>query len=221
MSLLRAPYTPGAEGHRRSLVVLEGVSGVGKSTLARLLAKRLDATAIHTLTDPHTGWSETVNTELRPLPQFAFYLSGLLHGSDTIRQALTAGPVVADRYASSVMACHAAVNGVGLDQVKELITPFRPYLVAPDTTFYLLGSDNSLKVRMGTKTDVKQDDTDLFDVPGRLARLRENFLDVADDDPSAVLLPTDRRSPEDLADIIVKHLEDRRAQPDRHRHGHP
>ncbi|MFI2036130.1 dTMP kinase [Streptomyces bottropensis] len=212
MSPLRAPYTPGAdEGRQGPFVVLEGVSGVGKSTLARLLAERLGATAIHTLTDPHTGWSDTVNRELRPLPQFAFYLSGLLHTSDVIRQHLRTGPVVADRYASSLMACHSAVHRVGLDQVRELIAPFQPYLVAPDTTFYLIGSDHSLKERMGTKTDVKQDDTDLFDVPGRLARLRENFQSVAETDPSAVTLPTDGRSPDDLADIIAKHLEDRRA----------
>ena len=222
MSPLRAPYMPGAdEGRQGPFVVLEGVSGVGRSTLARLLAKRLGATDIHTLTDPHTGWSDMVNRELRPLPQFAFYLSGLLHVSDAARQHLCRGPVVADRYASSVMACHAAVNQVGLDQVRELIAPFLPYLMAPDVTFYLTSSDNSLKDRMSTKTDVKQDDTDLYDVPGRLARLRENFQSVAETDPTMVILPTDGRSPDDLADIIVKHLEDRRAQPDRHRRRHP
>ncbi|MFE5915566.1 dTMP kinase [Streptomyces sp. NPDC002285] len=202
-------------------MVLEGVSGVGKSTLARRLAKRLDATVLHTLTDPHTGWSDAANDELRPLPQFAFYLSGLLHTSDVVRQALSRGPVVADRYASSVIACHAAVNRACLDQVRELITPFQPYLVAADITFYLLGSDRSLRERMGTKTDVKQDDTDLFDVPGRLDRLRENFLAVAETDPSAVVLPTDGHSPDGLADIIVEYLEDRRAEPDRHRRRHP
>ncbi|RDG36061.1 thymidylate kinase [Streptomyces corynorhini] len=202
-------------------MVLEGVSGVGKSTLSSLLAKRLGATEIHTLTDPHTGWSGAVNRETRPLPQFAFYLSGLLHASDTVRQALTVGPVVADRYASSVTACHAAVNGLGLDQVKELIAPFWPYLVAPDATFYLISSDRSLRERMGTKADVKQDDTDLFGVPGRLSRLRENFQAVADEDPSAVTLPSDGRGPDDLAHIIVKHLEGKRAQPDRHRHRNP
>ncbi|MFF4051944.1 thymidylate kinase [Streptomyces chartreusis] len=188
-------------------MVLEGVSGIGKSTLAGLLAKRLDATAIHTLTNPHTGWSGTVNRNLRPLPQFAFYLSGLLHASDVAREALAVGPVVADRYVSSVMACHAAVHHVSLDQVQELIAPFTPYLLAPDATFYLTGSDTSLKARMGAKTDVKQDDTDLFHVPGRLALLRANFHRVADNDPTAVFLPTDGHSPHDLVDIIVKHLE--------------
>ncbi|GAA2338551.1 hypothetical protein GCM10010246_23980 [Streptomyces cuspidosporus] len=212
MSALRTPYAPGAdEGRRGPFVVLEGVSGVGKSTLARLLAKRLGATALHTLTDPHTGWSDTVNRELRPLPQFAFYLSGLLHVSDVVRQALSTGPVVADRYASSVMACHAAVNRVGLDQVRGLMAPLLPYLVAPDATSYLIGSDRALKERMGNKKDVKQDDLDLFDVADRLERLRENFLSVAESDPSAVTIRTDDRSPEDLADIVVEHLESRRA----------
>ncbi|MFF5720217.1 dTMP kinase [Streptomyces buecherae] len=211
MSPLRPPYTPGAAHRSRGpFVVLEGVSGVGKSTLARLLAKRLDAAAIHTLAAPHTDWSGPVNQELRPLPQLAFYLSGLLHVSDVVRQALIERPAVADRYASSVMACHSAVNLVGMDQVKKLIAPFRPYLVAPDATFYLVSSDGSLRQRMGAKADVKRDDTDLFDVPGRLDRLRRNFRTIADEDPSAIVLPTDGRGPDDLADIIVKQLEDRR-----------
>ncbi|MFI9080809.1 dTMP kinase [Streptomyces sioyaensis] len=192
-------------------MVLEGVSGVGKSTLTRLLARRLGATTIHTLPEPHTGLSSVINAQLRPLPQFAFYLSGLLHASDVVREALSAGPVVADRYASSVMACHAAVTGIDLVQVQELIAPFKPYLLAPDATFYLTSSDRSLKERMETKTDVKQDDTDLFSVLGRLARLRANFEVLAEEDPSAVTLPTDGRSPDDLADTIVKHLEERRA----------
>ncbi|MGW2953875.1 dTMP kinase [Streptomyces eurythermus] len=195
---------------------MEGVSGAGKTTLARILARRLDATAIHTLTSPHSEWSGAVNQQLRPLPQFAFYLSGLLHVSDTVRQALAVGPVIADRYASSVVACHAAVNCVALEQVRELVKPFRSYLVTPDVTFYLNSSAKSLRERMRTKTDVKQDDIDLFDVPGRLGRLQENFMAVAGTDPSAVLLRTDGRGPDELADAVVKYLEDRRASSDRH-----
>ena len=127
-----------------------------------------------------------------------------------MRRALTRGPVVADRYASSVAACHAAVNGVDLEQVQELMAPFLPYLIRPRATFYLLGSDTSLRQRMTTKTDVKQDDTNLFNVPGRLTRLRDNFKAIAAE-ARTVLLPTDGRSPEDLADAVAAHLETPRA----------
>ncbi|GGP00988.1 dTMP kinase [Wenjunlia tyrosinilytica] len=210
--LLTAPYAPAeAEDYRGPFVVLEGISGVGKSTLTRLLGERLDAATLHTLPEPHSSVSTAVNDQLKALPQFAFYLSGLLHASDVIRDALTRGPVVADRYVSSVLACHAAVHSAGLDQVSALLAPFRPYLITPDITFYLSTSNTELSKRIQSKTDLKQDDTDLFDVPGRLSALRKNFTAVALVDPSAVHLDTDNRSPAALTEAIIKHLEEIRA----------
>ncbi|MFD4526758.1 dTMP kinase [Streptomyces sp. NPDC058470] len=193
------------------LVVLEGVSGIGKTTLTKLLARRLDGTSLHTLPVPHSVWSAQANEHMRALPQFAFYLSGLLHASDHIRAALPIGAVVADRYTSSVTACHAAVHGIAPDDVAALIHPFRPYLVVPDHTFYLRCSPQTLRERMSTKRDIKQDDTDLFDIPGRFEQLVENFETVAAGDPTATVLDTDRRSPGQLADTIRTILETGRA----------
>lgn len=193
------------------LVVLEGVSGIGKTTLTKLLARRLDGTSLHTLPVPHSVWSAQANEHMRALPQFAFYLSGLLHAADRIRAALPMGAVVADRYTSSVTACHAAVHGIAPDDVAALIHPFRPYLAVPDRTFYLHGSPQVLRERLSTKRDIKQDDTDLFDIPGRLKQLVENFEIVAASDPTATVLHTDGRSPDQLADTILTILEADRA----------
>jgi dTMP kinase len=205
---LPRPYQPqDRTAGRHPFIVLEGVSGIGKSTLARLLAQRLNATSLHTLTLPHSDWSSAVNTQLRALPQFAFYLSGVLHASDKVRRARQVGAVVADRYVSSVIACHAAVHEVEVQVVTELITPFRPYTELPTHTFYLRCSEAALRDRMAAKQDLKQDDTELFTVPGRLTRLLENFAAVAADDPSAVPLDTDGKTPDDLADWILTHLE--------------
>jgi dTMP kinase len=134
---LPTPYRPlYLDGPQHPFIVLEGVSGIGKSTLTRALAERLGATSLHTLPTPHTDWSALINTRLRALPQFAFYLSGLLHAADAIRLARAVGPVVADRYASSVVACHAAVHEVAVEEVADLLRPFRPYLETPTRTFY-------------------------------------------------------------------------------------
>ncbi|MFI5986485.1 dTMP kinase [Streptomyces sp. NPDC051555] len=192
-------------------VVLEGVSAVGKSTLAQLLADRLGAMRLHTLPAPHNGWVPTVHVEFQPLPTLAFYLSGLLHASDAIRAGLALHPVIADRYTSSVIACQAAVSGVSVGAVAGLLEPFRPYLATPDATFYLRSSEATLRERMGIKQDTKEDDTALFAVPGRLTTLWENFEAVAAADPTAVFLDTDGRTPDGLANLITTHLEERRA----------
>ncbi|MEW1544946.1 dTMP kinase [Streptomyces tsukubensis] len=207
--MLPAAYRPAPDSTNTQgpFLVLEGVSGVGKSTLATLLASRMSATSLHTLADPHSNWSTVANEQLRALPQLAFYISGLLHASDLIRQAMLSGPVVADRYLSSVSACHAAVHNLGTADVASLLTPFLPYLVVPDTTFYLTCSEVTLRKRLAHKPDIKKDDTDLFDVSGRYRRLLENFERVAADDPTGVRLPTDELSPDQLADEIVAHLE--------------
>jgi dTMP kinase len=205
---LPTPYRPlYLDGPQHPFIVLEGVSGIGKSTLTRALAERLGATSLHTLPTPHTDWSALINTRLRALPQFAFYLSGLLHAADAIRLARAVGPVVADRYASSVVACHAAVHEVAVEEVADLLRPFRPYLETPTRTFYLGCSEAAPRERLAAKHDAKQDDFDLFAVPGRLARLLANFRTVRAADSTAVALDTDGKSPDDLAGWIIADLE--------------
>ncbi|MEU9662693.1 dTMP kinase [Streptomyces chartreusis] len=210
---LPSPYRPlPDEGEQGPLIVLEGVSGVGKSTLRATLAKQLGAASIHTLSHPHTQWSDSVNCKLRPLPQFGFYLSGLLHASDSIRMARSIGPVIADRYTSSVLACHAAVHHVPLEAVRQLMEPYRSYLTEPTHTFYLSCSAEELRRRIASKDDLTRDDAQLLEVKGRLTQLLENFAAVAQDDPTAVLIDTDAKSSAEVADLIAAHLEKARAQ---------
>ncbi len=211
MNSIGTPYLPTQNDGNGPFIVLEGVSGIGKTTLAAVLRDRLSATTLHTLPAPHNGWSVTVNAVLCPLPQFAFYLSGLLHASDLIRQARTLGPVIADRYVSSVTACHAAVHQVPIEAVVERLLPFREYLVKPTRTFYLTCTEQRLRERLTTKQDIKTDDHELLSVPGRLTSLLANFERVAAQDTSAVCLDTSEATPEDLVDIILSHLEHPRA----------
>ncbi|MEU1022939.1 thymidylate kinase [Streptomyces sp. NPDC005904] len=222
MTRLPPPYQPEYfEREPHPVIVLEGVSGIGKSTLSSLLATRLGASGLHTLSDPHSGWSSAVNRELRPLPQLAFYASGLLHVSDRIRRARAHGPVVADRYLSSVIACHAAVHRIPVHQVTAFLKPYKPYITSPTRTYYLRCSEDTLRARMAVKTDLKSDDTDLFTISDRLPRLLRNFAEVAEGDETAVWLDTDDKSPSELAGWILTDLEHTVAKTNRLGRRHP
>ncbi|MEU2430607.1 thymidylate kinase [Streptomyces sp. NPDC007861] len=208
MTLLTGAYDPGPAIPRKGpFIVLEGISGIGKSTLAALLTERLDASTLHTVPDPFHPWAPVINEETAALPQFAFYLAGVLHSTDLIRGYLARGPVVSDRYVSSVIAYHSAVHQLDMDQVRGLLEPFRSYLVHPDRTFYLRCNDATLKVRMAAKRDFNKDDYDMMKVPGRLDLLRRNFAAVAAQDPTAVIVDTDNRRPDELADVIINHIQ--------------
>ncbi|MGW6479509.1 dTMP kinase [Streptomyces sp. NPDC055059] len=199
------------DGPEAPFIVLEGVSGIGKSTIARILTHRLAATSLHTLPRPHNDWSKHVNNRLASLPQVAFYLSGLMHASDCVRSSRLASPVIADRYQASVIACHAAVHSIPIEHVRQIAEPFLPYLVQPTVTFYLRCSEETLRARMTTKRDLKQDDIDLFGVPGRLEQLLFNFETIAAGDPSAVWVDTEGKTPDQLVHEIAHTLERSRA----------
>ncbi|WP_425834171.1 thymidylate kinase [Streptomyces fractus] len=206
MSVLPVDYRPRThEGTARPFLVLEGISGIGKSTLTRLLTHRMSAEQLHTLPQPHNSWSKVVNDRLAPLPQLAFYLSGLLHAADRVRTARQSSPVIADRYQSSVLACHGAVHHIAIEQVRRLADPFLPYVMQPTITFYLRCSEETLRARLRTKRDIKQDDTDLIAVPGRLKQLLFNFEAIAADDPSAVWIDTDGKTPDQLVRELHLH----------------
>ncbi|MGX2995421.1 hypothetical protein JNUCC64_14170 [Streptomyces sp. JNUCC 64] len=79
-------YAPLArdDGRQGPFIVLEGVSGVGKTTLARLLMTRFKGTSPRTLPEPHGAWSR--DSHMRPLPQLAL-LKRLRENFETVASA--------------------------------------------------------------------------------------------------------------------------------------
>jgi hypothetical protein len=110
-------YQPGPAQRKGLFIVLEGISGSGKCTLAVLLAERLGGRHFHTVPAPVSDLRPYISAAARPLPQLAFYLAGALHASDLARDALQHGHAVAGRYVNSVIANHAAAHG--LDSVTD------------------------------------------------------------------------------------------------------
>lgn len=207
-SIDRAPELPAAyrpQNPPRSgiFVVLEGISGSGKSTIAALLAERLDCRPFHTVPAPVSDLQPYINANARTLPQLAFYLAGALHAADLARQALEHGHAVADRYVNSVIANHAAVHSLDNDTVAATIAPFAGYLAQPDLTVYLHTNLDALTARMLAKRDQTASDRDLIADRALLQRLQEHYDQVAGTDPTAYHVHTDGRTPDELADHVA------------------
>ncbi|GGK61637.1 hypothetical protein Sme01_03380 [Sphaerisporangium melleum] len=201
--VLPEAYQPADTPRRGTFVVLEGISGSGKSTVAALLAARLGCAHFHTVPAPVSDLQPYINAHARAFPQLAFYFAGALHASDLARAALTTGHAVADRYVNSVIANHAAVHRLDNKTVAETIAPYTGYLTTPNLTVYLRTDLDVLTRRLAAKPDQTQSDRDLMADRGLLERLQDHYDEIARTDPTACLMPTDGRTPAELADRIA------------------
>ncbi len=140
---------------RGRMIVVEGLDGTGKSTLARALAERLDA-----------AWLASPCPELRdlrpdldrifddtPLARQLFYASTVMHLSERAEPLLASGrDVVVDRYLLTTLA-YAELRGpaMSLAEVTE-------WLVVPDVTLFLDCDDAVRAERMSRRGILTDED---------------------------------------------------------------
>lgn len=152
-----------------TLIVFEGIDGVGKATQVELLAQRLraDGTRVAVFTSPrydlptgaiirdalHGTYGDFVG--LSPYLSAQPYLLDFAAWKDQIDAALGEGMVICDRYVSSTVAYHSAkLTGDHAQQFVELIEDIayeRLKLPRPDMTVYLQLPVELARRRMSAK----------------------------------------------------------------------
>jgi len=85
-------------------IVVEGLSGTGKTIVATELAKILNASYIKTPISPINLIREKVDAEMGAAAKFLYYLSGIQHLSEQLQNTLKSQSVVCDKYIYSVLA---------------------------------------------------------------------------------------------------------------------
>ena len=167
---------------RNLFVTVEGLSGSGKTTIAKLLAERWAARYYKTPPAMFTPIREIVDSNASPLARHLFYYAGIAQASIEIETMLREHAVVCDKYLATMVA-YSRAAGVTVD------IPPATLVLHPDFTF-LLEVPEDVRLRRlalrGTITPVHREflkmETDLrvaqhFEQPGVL-KIDNSMSDV-------------------------------------------
>jgi thymidylate kinase len=115
-------------------ICIEGLDGVGKTTIARTLAERIGGVYYKTPPPPYDSIRQTIDLRADPRTRFCFYLSAVGYASHQIGQLLMTQPVVCDRYIYSTIAYHSAMDATlrSMVQAEHYLQADCPILLAAD-----------------------------------------------------------------------------------------
>lgn len=99
---------------KHMFIVLEGLSGCGKTTIGEILAKKLGAVFYKTPASLFCPIRSVVDEKADLIARFLFYLAGVAQSSVEINQIRKKQHVVCDRYLDTTMCYHKAM-GVPVD----------------------------------------------------------------------------------------------------------
>ena len=123
--------------HRRlhSFICVEGIDGVGKSTVARKLATALGGIYYKTPPAPFDSIRAEIDRRSDAAARLYFYVSAVFFASLEIGELRARQPVVCDRYIFSTLAYHIAMD----ESFRNFVIP--PTLMMPDETFLLVADE--------------------------------------------------------------------------------
>lgn len=129
-------------------VCIEGVDCVGKTSVAELLARRIDAVYYKSPGGMYAKERKVVDELVDPLRRYFFYRAATQYDSGIIGGLLKHSSVVCDRYIYSTFAVHAAMD----EKIQSLFEITG--LVMPDYVFLLTADEAVRRKRLAERYDV-------------------------------------------------------------------
>lgn len=129
-------------------ICLEGVDGVGKTEVGKLLAQKLDYVYYKSPGGPFALARTMVDIDIDPLTRYFFYRAAVQHDSRKISVLLGESGVVSDRYIYSTFAFHEAMDS-HIGGLFELTS-----LIMPDYVFVLTAREDVRLARLKNRSDV-------------------------------------------------------------------
>ncbi len=193
-------------------ITLEGLDGCGKSTQAKRLEEALTQQGYPVLLTREPGGTKLAEAirnliltpsreELHPLTEILLYTAARTqHVNFLIKPALKDGKIViCDRFVDSSIAYQGYGLGYDLHIIRE-INRMAVGAFLPDLTF-LLDIDTEQGIhRIQSRSNAGRQAVDRIEARGAefQAKVRRGFLDLAAQEPRMVLVPSSRRSIEEI-----------------------
>lgn len=178
-------------------IVLEGVDGVGKSTLCSVLAQRLGATPYATPPKKYLALREQVDKDASPEAHYNFYRDGICDASEEIQSLLADGRrIVSDRYWLSTYTYHQIMGvKVSKDDFKSVVTP---------TLTVILALNKEMQIKRMFDRGMSTGDKRMFNQQQELTKAF--FQNILEFNMPFIVIDTQAFSPEACAEIVVKAL---------------
>lgn len=122
-------------GRKKNIfIVVEGLSGCGKTRITKALSKKLNAIYFKTPPPPLIAFRDIADKKFGIEDRYSFYLAGSFLASEQIKKILERKTVICDRYIYTTLAFHAArgLKVHKISQLKNLLTPDITFLVTCD-----------------------------------------------------------------------------------------
>jgi dTMP kinase len=176
-----------ADKRNSGFIAFEGIDGCGKSSLAKIVAGRLEANGfrVELTQEPTKTWlgdavRRSYGEVINPYTEAFLFLADRATHTDWIRQRVAEGSIViSDRYSDSTVAYQAALlhqrmGGSPRDYIRYLEAVSAPVITEPDLTILLdLAPEISLG-RLGGRAELEK-----FENLENLRLVRENYLAIA------------------------------------------
>ena len=188
----------GSNGAAR-VVAVEGLNGVGKSTLVRAYSKRhpevcsgYSVPEVY-LADPTL--KKHILFKASPIASALYYISALVDSRWKMKEGMPSSRVLCDRSIWSTVAAAYAKDPNCLKSLLETVEALKADLVLPDVVVVLKGSFETCQARIGSKKFGAE-----FDDDSRLvfARKYEVYDALKEGGCDVRFIETDGKSPEEV-----------------------
>lgn len=123
-------YRQGSKMNKKHLfVVIDGIDGVYKTTVAKIIANDYNFKYYKTPNNCFTQFKQEIDARANPLERYCFYRLATQVDSMQIKQLLKTTSVICDRYYQSTYAYHVAMDS----RIKEIYSDTE--IFKPDLSF--------------------------------------------------------------------------------------